>query len=142
MWPATISQLSFSVRAMKSSTPRRSGRRSNTGSEVNSPRRPASQPSLEAFAAMTGFRELRRVLRRCPKEVLTMLLNRASSHPRFVLEFRVSLMTADCTFGGGANAPDPTVNRYSMSNHAWRKTDNMPYVLLPGFSAMRSATSF
>ena len=92
------------MRAMKSSTLRRSGRSSNTGCAVNEDNASASQPSRVAFAAMSGFNEFLNVFLRCPKEVLTMFLNAASSHPNDVLPLRFSRMTADCTFGGGAKA--------------------------------------
>ena len=35
-------------------------------------------------------------------------LKSLSSHPREERPLRLSLMTADCTFGGGQKAPDPT----------------------------------
>lgn len=130
------------VSPIKSSTLSLSGRNSNTGADVNEVNASVSQPSFVALAAIIGFREFLRVFLLCPKAVLTMFLNAFSSQPRDVRLFLVSLITADCTFGGGANAPEPTVNKYSMSYQAWSRTDRIPYVLEPGFSAMRSATSF
>ena len=127
---------------MKSSTLRRSGRSSNTGSAMNSASCSSFQPRRSAFARMSGFNELRSVLRRWLNPVFTTVLNRPSSHPSSVRELRTSLMTADLTFGGGLKAPSPTVKRYSMSYHAWRSTESIPYVFVPGFSAIRSATSF
>ena len=107
---------------IKSSTLSLSGRSSNTGADVNEVNASVFQPSFVALAAIIGFREFLRVFLLCPKAVLTMFLNAFSSQPRDVRLFLVSLITADCTLGGGANAPEPTVNKYSMSYQAWRST--------------------
>ena len=127
---------------MKSSTLRRSGRSSKTGSAMNSASCSSFQASRSALARISGLRELRSVLRLWLKPVFTTVLNKASSHPSSVRSFLISLITADFTFGGGLNAPSPTVKRYSMSYQACRSTERIPYVLVPGFSAIRSATSF
>ena len=50
-------------------------------------------------------------------------------------------MTALLTFGGGLNTVSLTVKRYSMSYHACRSTERMPYSFDPGPSAIRTATS-
>ncbi len=63
-------------------------------------------------------RELRRVLRRCPKPVFTTVRNRASSQPRSRTPLRVSRTTPDFTLGGGLNTFSLTVKRYSTSYHA------------------------
>ncbi len=83
---------------------------------------PDGRPACE----ISGFRELRNVLRRWPKAVFTTVLNSFSSQPNVVRLLRVKRITADWTLGGGLKAPEPTVNRYSMSYQAWRNTDRMP----------------
>ena len=57
--------------------------------------------------------EFRSVFLRWLKVVLTMFLNNFSSHPKFVVSFRVIRMTALFTLGGGLNTCSCTVNRYS-----------------------------
>ena len=100
---------------MKSSTERRSGRSfsiGDSGRETPGERREA--------------KELRSVLRRWPKAVLTTVLNRRSSQPRETRELRVSLITPLFTLGGGVKTPSSTVKRYSQSYHAWSSTERMP----------------
>lgn len=84
------------VRSTKSSTDSRSARRSKTGA------------LLSTESVSSGFSALRSVFRRWLNAVFTTVLKSFSSHPREVREFRLSRMTADCTFGGGQNAPEPT----------------------------------
>ena len=108
----------LSVREIKSSTLRRSGRSSKTGSATNSASCSSDHPIRSALALISGLREFLRVLRRWLKPVFTTFLNNASSQPSSVRWLRTSLMTADFTFGGGLNAHSPTVKRYSMSYHA------------------------
>ncbi len=86
--------------------------------------------------------ELRNVLRRWLNEVLTTVLKSFSSHPNDFRSLRTIRITALLTFGGGSNTFSLTVNRYSTSYQACSRTLRMPYVLLPGPAARRSATSF
>ena len=99
---------------MKSSTESLSALRSNIGSELSKP------------SSSMGFRALRRVLRRWLKAVLTVWRKSFSSQQSSVLELRLSLITAERTFGGGAKAPGSTEQMYSMSYHAWSSTESMP----------------
>ena len=86
--------------------------------------------------------EFLKVLRRWLNVVFTMSLNNFSLHPSSVVSLRVIRMTALFTLGGGLNTCSCTVNRYSTLYQACIRILRMPYVLLPGPAAMRSATSF
>ena len=93
-------------------------------------------------AAKSGLSEPRIILRRWLKLVFTTRRSRRSSQPQSVRPLRVRRTTALFTFGGGLNTPGSTVKRYSTSYHSCISTLNMPYTLLPGAAARRSATSF
>ena len=52
---------------------------------------------------------MRKVLRRWLNAVFTTILNAFSSQPSSVRPLRRRRITADCTLGGGAKAPEPTL---------------------------------
>ena len=55
-----------------------------------------------------GLTLLDKVLGMVDKYKISTILKSLSSHPREERPLRLSLMTADWTFGGGQKAPDPT----------------------------------
>src|ERR1700743_1628875 len=89
------------VKLTKSATLNRSARRSRAGSSV-------------IFSLlMSDDSAFRKVLRRWLKPAFTTCQNSFSSQFNSTASFRVSLITADKTFGGGLKTPAFTVNRYS-----------------------------
>ena len=51
-------------------------------------------------------------------------------------------MISESTFGGGVKALGRMTNPFSTLQKLCIQADNAPYVLLPSFARMRSATSF
>ena len=90
---------------------------------------------------MSPPRELRIVLRRCPKAVFTTFFSSASEQGSSVRPLRSRRRTPLFTFGMGRNTVSSTVNRYSQSYHSCSNTLRMPYVFEPSRAQMRSATS-
>lgn len=118
-------------------------------SSINSCTDNCSGRLLKMGSVLNGFSlskmeeiEFLKVLRRWLNVVFTMSLNNFSLHPSSVVSLRVIRMTALFTLGGGLNTCSCTVNRYSTLYQACIRILRMPYVLLPGPAAMRSATSF
>ena len=70
-----------------------------------------------------GFNALRKVFRLFWNPCLTTLKNSFSSQSRKSTLFLIKRITLESTFGGGLNTPGLTVNKYSMSKNACKKTD-------------------
>src|SRR5690606_32738049 len=87
-----------------------------------------SMPAAMISSALhSGCSALRRVLRRCPKAERTIAAKRAgSSMPISAGSRGTSRTTAESTFGGGLNAPGPTVNSAVTRHHACSITLRRP----------------
>ena len=98
--------------------------------------------SVESWASeRICFSDTRSILRRWLNTVFTTRRKSCSSQPRSVTSLRVIRITALCTLGGGLNTPGSTWKRYYTWYQALISTERMPYCLLPGWEAMRRATS-